>query len=426
MERPCRLAASETRRLKPRCRCIGDPTSGSSRSSSCSGCLLSKGFNSEQVGWGRRGRYLNPSLNPATRPALRSPPSGPCCNRQCQCTSQHLRQGHPRATGPKLGLQHPLCLQLLPLLPRCQGQGVGWSHPCLSSCHPLGCPTSRGPVGRGLPNLWPCRHWAAPPPDPGKTFRYTDEWLPSSRCLCGGSLQYSGVSSVYGVLGVCWVCTCVCGPPVPSTCMHHPSLATPKALFTLRLRHTGSMTVLLPRASPVCSGTGFCTESTDFILGLHALGVPVSASQHGDSVNPTYQAGMPEDVRATMERLASGYTIPDIAVCHSAPGFWFRSDTAAPCPPSGARYSVGRTMFEVRARPMEPLAHAIASPPVRPSVRPFPPASRLHPDWPMFDQFAVPFPASRPTRCPQIGWTTFAESTKFGCPAGIHAVREWG
>ena len=98
------------------------------------------------------------------------------------------------------------------------------------------------------------------------------------------------------------------------------------------------------------SGTGYCTEATDFVRGLRALGVSVSAAQHGDSPNPDYTSGMPEDTRRDVDAIVGSAFSPQssVVVCHSAPGFWFTPATLAPCPPPGASYFIGRTMFEVR------------------------------------------------------------------------------
>jgi hypothetical protein len=76
-----------------------------------------------------------------------------------------------------------------------------------------------------------------------------------------------------------------------------------------------------------------------------------SLVQHGDVVIPEYLQGLNDDVRSLLDRVGTSPFDPSrsLVVCHSAPGFWFTPSTAAPCPPPGSRYFVGRTMFEARA-----------------------------------------------------------------------------
>jgi hypothetical protein len=87
--------------------------------------------------------------------------------------------------------------------------------------------------------------------------------------------------------------------------------------------------------------------------------VPFSAlllmMQHGDGYSTEYTAGLPQPTRDIVRGLfmespsifeASAF----VSVCHSEPGAWHPAMySTARCPPPGARFTVGRTMFEVRA-----------------------------------------------------------------------------
>ena len=140
----------------------------------------------------------------------------------------------------------------------------------------------------------------------------------------------------------CWCCC----PSLPSE-LSWRVLATTMAFPACATRCRKHWLVLLLGCTR--SGTGYCTEATDFVRGLARTGVQVSAAQHGDSENQEYLAGLAANVRSDVDSYVNAAFTPaaSVAVCHSAPGFWFNPLTRSPCPPPETRYYVGRTMFEV-------------------------------------------------------------------------------
>ncbi|KUF87062.1 hypothetical protein AM587_10008239 [Phytophthora nicotianae] len=139
--------------------------------------------------------------------------------------------------------------------------------------------------------------------------------------------------------------------------------------------------------APFLSGGGYCSEAHSYVVAVDAAmgmsslsssttgsqGEPKSVqdtgtdsasekpfelliTQHGDSLNPAFIRDLPEDMKAKLEqhwieerdfywRLKHRKTA--LAICHSEPGAWEPAHyITSRCPPEGALYKVGRTMFE--------------------------------------------------------------------------------
>jgi glycosyltransferase involved in cell wall biosynthesis len=95
------------------------------------------------------------------------------------------------------------------------------------------------------------------------------------------------------------------------------------------------------------------------VTGLHELRQfnhkQLSIGQHGDSFNEKYWAGLPRSEQELLANLMARRPPPEstISVCHSEPGAWHLSQalpqrytSGQACPLRGARFVVGRTMFE--------------------------------------------------------------------------------
>ena len=140
--------------------------------------------------------------------------------------------------------------------------------------------------------------------------------------------------------------------------------------------------------APFLSGGGYCSEATEFVLGLQrnagtaAARIQVTAEQHGDSIDMEYVQGMDAGARAllrtvltppeptmapssffVLEGAADAAAPPLVAVCHSEPGAWNLprpNYMTSLCPPPNSAFVVGRTMFETDRLPegwVDRLAH---------------------------------------------------------------------
>ncbi|KAG3034326.1 hypothetical protein JG687_00001021 [Phytophthora cactorum] len=139
--------------------------------------------------------------------------------------------------------------------------------------------------------------------------------------------------------------------------------------------------------APFLSGGGYCSEAHSYVVAVDAaltissvsssttssqnepessqdteIDSPVDnpfellITQHGDSLNPAFIRDLPEDMKAKLEqhwieerdfywRLKNRKIA--LAICHSEPGAWDPAHyMTSRCPPQGALYKVGRTMFE--------------------------------------------------------------------------------
>jgi glycosyltransferase involved in cell wall biosynthesis len=112
--------------------------------------------------------------------------------------------------------------------------------------------------------------------------------------------------------------------------------------------------------APFFSGGGYCSEAAAFVQGLVASGrVRASIEQHGDGVSQSFVDGLPTFERQMLVSLASRRPVAaqSIVICHSEPGAWHINASlpqrwsTARCPPVGAAYRVGRTMFETDRLP---------------------------------------------------------------------------
>ena len=103
------------------------------------------------------------------------------------------------------------------------------------------------------------------------------------------------------------------------------------------------------------SGGGYCSEAVSFVRALSDHSdLRVTIDQHGDSISRRFLEELPPATSASLQQLYKRHVDPSrsIAVCHSEPGAWVPSKYPTTlCPPSGAAFSVGRTMFETDRLP---------------------------------------------------------------------------
>ena len=108
--------------------------------------------------------------------------------------------------------------------------------------------------------------------------------------------------------------------------------------------------------APILSGGGYSSEAIAFLMALSDAGLKVSSEQHGDSYNWKFVENMPENVRERLQAMVKPLPVgrgardaPTVAICHAEPGAWHPSRyPTSRCPPYGASYSIGRTMFETK------------------------------------------------------------------------------
>jgi hypothetical protein len=130
------------------------------------------------------------------------------------------------------------------------------------------------------------------------------------------------------------------------------------SLLELRCIHA-SLLCTTGRYAPFFSGGGYCSEATAFVMELHKH-LPLRIFPHGDGYQSSYVDGLPASTKDTLRKLYGATTVlpsNSIAICHSEPGAWHppgqppSSWEHVACPPPGARYSIGRTMFETDRLP---------------------------------------------------------------------------
>jgi glycosyltransferase involved in cell wall biosynthesis len=102
--------------------------------------------------------------------------------------------------------------------------------------------------------------------------------------------------------------------------------------------------------APFFSGGGYCTEAITFVSSLFPIVPNLSIEHHGDTSSFDFVNGLPDHERRLLLKLQqkARYTSrKDIVICHSEPGAWFPPlYRTSRCPPPGAKYKIGRTMFE--------------------------------------------------------------------------------
>ena len=131
----------------------------------------------------------------------------------------------------------------------------------------------------------------------------------------------------------------------------------PKHARARRLFITAASRPSLTWYAPFLSGGGYCSEATAFVSSLAAeLAVgDLRIVQHGDGYNAKYVQGLPSKLRddlRTLQQVRVDRSRPVVALCHSEPGAWVPSRwERTRCPPDGAAYSIGRTMFETDRLP---------------------------------------------------------------------------
>jgi len=114
--------------------------------------------------------------------------------------------------------------------------------------------------------------------------------------------------------------------------------------------------------SPLLSGGGYSSEAISFAIGLADQPVRFGVRQFAEQPDGGFYEGLPSETRATLERLmddgATTRSEKGVVVCHSTPDAWKPSkfpgwDQIAPCPPRGAKVTVGRTMYETDSLPAD-------------------------------------------------------------------------
>lgn len=114
------------------------------------------------------------------------------------------------------------------------------------------------------------------------------------------------------------------------------------------------------RYAPILSSGGYSSEALAYLTGLYRH-TPVrrnqfKALQHGDLVSESYLQGLDEEYLTILQEYYTDeanvnrrIAAQSISVCHSEPGGWSLPKPlymTSTCPPPGAAYKIGRTMFE--------------------------------------------------------------------------------
>ena len=119
--------------------------------------------------------------------------------------------------------------------------------------------------------------------------------------------------------------------------------------------------------APALSGGGYSSEALAFAQGLAPLlQSKFTLRQFAEQPSEDFFSGLPESFR---ELLMARLELPNAqpvqkgtaVVCHSPPDAWLPSkfpgwDQLSPCPPPGAKFAIGRTMYETDGVPGEWVA----------------------------------------------------------------------
>ena len=117
--------------------------------------------------------------------------------------------------------------------------------------------------------------------------------------------------------------------------------------------------------APALSGGGYASEALAFAQGLAPLlKHGFRLRQFAEQPSADFVQGLPESLTKVV---AARYQPPTaeqfkgVVVCHSPPDAWKPSkfpgwDELAPCPPRGAAFTIGRTMYETDAMPKDWVA----------------------------------------------------------------------
>ena len=118
--------------------------------------------------------------------------------------------------------------------------------------------------------------------------------------------------------------------------------------------------------APILSGGGYSSEAIGFALGLAAdKEHRIALRQFAEQADQDFVYGLDPEVRDTLSTLLERGSQPKasrgVVVCHATPDAWLPSkfpgwDALAPCPPPGAAYAVGRTMYETDSVPADWVA----------------------------------------------------------------------
>lgn len=117
--------------------------------------------------------------------------------------------------------------------------------------------------------------------------------------------------------------------------------------------------------SPLLSGGGYSSEAIAFALGLRPRLRNFGVRQFAEQFSDTFAEGLSQPVQANLSLLlrrgARAKADRNVVICHSTPDAWVPSkfpgwDEIAPCPPPGARWRIGRTMFETDSVPADWVA----------------------------------------------------------------------
>lgn len=127
--------------------------------------------------------------------------------------------------------------------------------------------------------------------------------------------------------------------------------------------------------APVLADGGYSSEAMSYALALRPKYAAAAATrgdledclglrQFAEPESSSFVQGLPEGGRRELMKLIEAgrtwprhHTLPwDVVVCHATPDYWhedgaFGWGASAPCPPTGTRYRVGRTMYETDRLP---------------------------------------------------------------------------
>jgi glycosyltransferase involved in cell wall biosynthesis len=114
--------------------------------------------------------------------------------------------------------------------------------------------------------------------------------------------------------------------------------------------------------APFYSGGGYSSEAVAFVRCFEQIFANSSqkisrfeVAHHGDSYNDDFVENMLAQEKQVLKRFSpKRVEEPDVVICHSEPGAWHAPTPnyhTTQCPPNGARYKIGRTMFETNQIP---------------------------------------------------------------------------
>lgn len=141
---------------------------------------------------------------------------------------------------------------------------------------------------------------------------------------------------------------------------HGPRCVLPKIASNGDRRLTDKGQTMQGRYAPILSSGGYSSEALAYLTGLyrhtHVRRNQLKALQHGDLVSESYLQGLDRESLTVLKEYYADegdvnrrIAAQSISVCHSEPGGWSLPKPlymTSTCPPPGAAYKIGRTMFE--------------------------------------------------------------------------------